>query len=73
VPLEGEVLDKLMGLIDRILTINRTADSLKALRDQATIDNPNLKMEKGLLLYQERLMVLNINNLQMELIHKAHC
>ena len=32
-PMEGEVLDEPMGLIDRILTANRTAESLKALRD----------------------------------------
>ena len=32
-PLEGAVLDELIGLVNHILTINRTADSLKALRD----------------------------------------
>jgi len=39
-----------MGLIDRILTANRTAESLKALRDQAIKGNPNLETEDGLLL-----------------------
>jgi hypothetical protein len=29
--MEGEFLDKLIGLINRILTANRTAKSLKAL------------------------------------------
>ena len=40
-----------MGLIDYILIVNRTAKSLKALRDQAIKSDPNLEMEKGLLLY----------------------
>jgi len=31
--MEGEILDKLMGLINRILIANRTAKSLKALRN----------------------------------------
>jgi len=31
--MEGEILDKLIGLINRILIINRTAKSLKALRN----------------------------------------
>jgi hypothetical protein len=31
--MEGEILDKLIGLINRILITNRTAKSLKALRD----------------------------------------
>ena len=52
-----------MGLIDRILTANHTAKSLKALRDQAMKNNPDLEIENGLLLYQERLIVLDINNL----------
>ena len=31
--MEGEILDKLMGLINYILIVNRTAKFLKALRD----------------------------------------
>jgi len=50
-PLEGAVLDKLIGLVNRILTANYTANSLKALRDQAAKEDPNLEMEEGLLLY----------------------
>ena len=50
-PMEGEILDKLIGLIDRILITNRTAKSLKALRNQAMEGDPNLEMEDGLLLY----------------------
>ena len=36
-------------------------------------NNPNLEIEEGLLLYQERLIVLDINNLQTELIREAYC
>ena len=56
-------MDELIGLINYILTINRTAKSLKALHDQATKSDPNLEMEKGLLLYQKQLIVLDIDNL----------
>jgi hypothetical protein len=66
-------LDELVGLINCILTVNRTAKSLKTLRDQATKSDPNLEMEKGLLLYQEQLIVPDVNNLQTELIREAHC
>ena len=51
--IEGEVLDELMGLINCILTVNCTADFLKALRDQATKGDPDLEMEEGLFYYQE--------------------
>ena len=40
-----------MGLINRILTANYIAKSLKALRNQAIKGNPNLEIEEGLLLY----------------------
>ena len=66
-------MDELIGLVDRILTVNRTANSLKALRDQAVKEDPNLEMEEGLLLYQERLIVPDIDNLWIELIREAHC
>ena len=62
-----------MGLINHILTANRTAESLKALRDQATKNNPDLEMEEGLLLYQEQLIVPDVDNLRIELIREAHC
>ena len=40
-----------MGLIDCILIINCIAESLKALRDQAIKNNPDLEIKEGLLLY----------------------
>jgi len=71
--MEREILDEPIGLIDCILIANRTAESLKALRDQAMEGNPDLEMEDGLLLYQERLIVLDVDNLRMELIREAYC
>ena len=62
-----------MGLINCILTANRTAEFLKALCDQAMKGDPNLEIEEGLLLYQKQLIVLNVNNLRIELIRKAYC
>ena len=66
-------MDEPIKLIDCILIINRTAESLKALRDQATKGDPNLEIKKGLLLYQKRLIVPDINNLRIKLIREAHC
>jgi len=40
-----------MGLVNYILTANRMAEFLKALRDQAMKNNFDLGMEEGLLLY----------------------
>jgi len=48
------------------------ANSLKALYNQAAKEDPDLEIEKELLLYQERLIGLDINNLRTELIRKAH-
>ena len=62
-PIKGEILDKLIELINRILITNRTAESLKALRDQAMEGDPDLEIKDGLLLYQERLIVPDVNNL----------
>ena len=56
-------MDKLIGLVNYILTINHMANSLKALRDQAAREDPNLEIEEGLLLYQKRLIVPDVNNL----------
>lgn len=71
-PME-ESLDEPIGLIDRLLTANRTADALRALREQAAKGDPDFKTEEGLLLYQERLVVPDVNNLRTELIREAHC
>jgi len=44
-------LNESVGLIDRIITANRTAASLKALQVQARAGDANLQLEDGLLLY----------------------
>jgi hypothetical protein len=49
--METEELNEPIGLIDRIITANRTVESLEALRVQACAGDTNLKMEDGLLLY----------------------
>jgi len=49
--IEGEVLNKLIGLVNYILTINRIAKFLKAFYDKAIKNNFNLEIEDRLLLY----------------------
>ena len=49
--MEEVALDKPIGLVDCILTINRIAESLKALCDQAIKGDPDLDLEERLLLY----------------------
>ena len=49
--MELDSLDEPVGLIDRILTANRTTESLEALRAQARTGDDYLKLEDGLLLY----------------------
>ena len=44
-------LNESVSLIDRIITANRTAASLKALQVQARAGDANLQLEDGLLLY----------------------
>jgi hypothetical protein len=46
-----ESLDKPIGLINYLLTINRTANALRALYKQAVKGDPDFKIEEGLLLY----------------------
>src|SRR5208282_4967836 len=54
--IEAEELNESIGLVDRIITANRTVESLEALRTQARIGDIDLKLEDGLLLYQDRLI-----------------
>ena len=55
-----------------MLIANRTADSLEALRQQATRGDDNLTLSDGLLLYQDRLVVPTIDHLATDLIREAH-
>ena len=68
-----EELAEPIGLIDRLLTANRTANSLEALRTVARTGEKNdLTLEDGLLLYQNRLIVPDTDNLRTDLIKEAH-
>ena len=62
-----------IGLIDRLLTANRTTNSLEALRTVARTGEKNdLTLEDGLLLYQNRLIVPDTDKLRTDLIKEAH-
>jgi hypothetical protein len=67
-----EELDESIGLIDRITTANRTVKSLEALRAQARVGDTDLKLEDGLLLYRDRLIVPDVDNLRTNLIQEVH-
>jgi hypothetical protein len=60
------------GLIDRIITANRTMDSLNALRTQAQAGDATLTLKDRLLLYKNRLIVPDIDNLRTDLIREAY-
>jgi transposase InsO family protein len=69
----GESWNESLGLIDRLLTANRTAKSLEALRTTARAGNrEGLVLEDGLLLYQDRLVVPDVDNIRTDLIREAH-
>jgi transposase InsO family protein len=61
-----------LSLVDRILTANRTTDSLEALRKQASRKDQDFTLLDGLLLYQGRLVIPAVNNLVTDLIREAH-
>jgi hypothetical protein len=63
-----EELDKSIGLINQITTANRTVKSLEALQAQARVGDTDLKLEDGLLLYWDRLIVPDVDNLCTNLI-----
>jgi hypothetical protein len=51
---------------------HRTVESLETLRAQARAGDPDLKLEDGLLLYRDKLIVPDTNNLRTDLIREAH-
>ena len=68
-----EDISEPLGLIDRLLMANRTADSLEALRDSArNSGRKDLVLEDGLLLFQGRLIVPDVDQLRTALIREAH-
>ena len=65
------LIDNGLDFIDELLQANRTASSLQEYREAAK-DKDNWTIDNGLLKYQERLVVLEDNNLRTRLIKEAH-
>lgn len=61
-----------LRIIDRILLANRYTPSLEALRKQAQKDDNHFSLEDGLLLYKDKLVVPDTDNLRTLLIREAH-
>jgi transposase InsO family protein len=62
-----------IGLIDRVLQANRTSNTLADLRAKAgKPDQKDWKLERGLLQYRRRLVVLEEGTLRTDLIQEAH-
>jgi hypothetical protein len=60
-------------LVDQLLHANRNAESLETFRMTAReSQNPHLKLEDGLLLYQGRLFIAEDNQLRTKLLHEIH-
>ncbi len=59
-------------LTDRALLLNKQDPSLEPLRERARASNKNLYIEEGLLLYNERLVVPDTENLWTDLVKKAY-
>ena len=71
-PMKKLLIDKPLGLINKILQANRMAESLQALWAQAEERDPELTLEDSLLLYNERLVIPETNHLCTDLIKKVH-
>ena len=59
-------------LIHRIIEANKTASSLSALRVQAAKGHKNISLQKDLLLYDDRLVVPDVDSLRTYLIREIH-
>jgi hypothetical protein len=59
-------------VIDRVLQANRDEHSLEALRIQATKSDPHLTLHTGILLYQNKVVVSNIDYLRTHLIREVY-
>jgi len=67
-PIEEESID----LIDRILRANRTSGTLAEYRKKASEDRENWQLRDGLVLYRNRLVVPEDDNLRTDLIKEVH-
>jgi hypothetical protein len=61
-----------LGVIDRVLNANRTADSLANLRRDAEKGLRKLSLQDGLLLVKGKLIVPDVDTLRTDLIREAH-
>jgi hypothetical protein len=59
-------------VIDRVLQANRDEPSLEALRIQATKSDLHLTLHTGILLYQDKVVVPDVNYLHTHLIQEVH-
>jgi transposase InsO family protein len=62
----------MITIVDRVLQANRKEPSLDALRTQAARSDPNLTLFNGILLYQGKVIVPDINYLRTHLIREIH-
>jgi hypothetical protein len=68
-----EDLSESLSLVSRLLTANRTAESLETLRKRARNgERKDLVLKDGLILFQGRLIVPDIDQLRTDLIKEAH-
>jgi hypothetical protein len=59
-------------VVDRVLRANRDKPSLEALRIQATKSDLHLTLYTGILLYQDKVVVSNVNYLRTHLIREVY-
>jgi len=68
-----EDISESLSLINRLLAANRTAESLETLRKRARGgEKKGLVLEDGLLLYQGRLIVPDVDQIRTDLIRESH-
>lgn len=70
--LKKDELEELLDLIDRILRANREFEFLKALRIQAENDDDQLQLQDDFLIYEDKLLMLNSEDLRADLIRETH-
>lgn len=61
-----------LSIVARVLQANRNSKSLQPLRIQASKGDPHFTLDEGLLLYQDRLIVPDTDNLRTLLIREVH-
>lgn len=64
--------DRAYDLVDDILQANRTSAELELLRQRATDQNPGWTVRNGLLLFEDRLVVPDDDDLKVRLLSEVH-